>query len=151
MASIFALEKNEQRNFAKVPRPARAKFCEIENAHYVKCYTIEQYSVMENIELCTMFCSDELEAEDFSDEEHADHINLPVNATLRGNIIVTSHLRSVVGDHKLLLDMQRLYGTHFFYDAVQLLQRQVSMATTERLPCNQLYLLRKAHEPQSQP
>ena len=59
MASIFALEKNEQRDFVKVPRPAQSKFCEIENAHYVKCYTIEQYSVMENIELCTMFCSDE--------------------------------------------------------------------------------------------
>ena len=101
---------------------------------------------MEDIELCTLFCNDELEEEDFSDDESADHANLPVTTVLRGKIIVTSHLRSVVGDNKLLLDMQRLYGTYFFYDAVQLLQRQVSMATTERLPCNQLYWLRKARE-----
>ena len=83
---------------------ARAKFCEIEAAYYVKCYTIEQYSVIENIELCTMFYSDELEAEDFSDDESADDNRLPT--TLRGNIIAASHLRSVVDDNRLLLDIR---------------------------------------------
>ena len=77
---------------------------------------MEQYSVMENIELCTMFCSDELRAEDFLDDESADHNNLPVAATLRGDIIVTSHLRSVVDDNKLLL-----------------LERHISMGTPEHL------------------
>ncbi len=96
-----------------------------------------------------MYCSDELRAEDFFGDESADHTNLPVTATLRGNIIVTSHLRSVIDDSKLLLNMQKLYGTYFFYDAVQLLARQTRMATPEHLPCNQLYLLRKARELQS--
>lgn len=112
---------------------------------------MEQYSVMENIELCTMFCSDELRAEDFLDDESADHNNLPVTATLRGDIIVTSHLRSVVDDNKLLLDIQKLYGTYIFFDEVQLLERHISMGTPEHLPlpCNQLYLLRMARELQS--
>ena len=151
MASIFALEKTEQRDFVKVPRTARAKICEIESAHYVQCYIIERYSVMEDIELCTMFCStsDELEAEDFSDDESADDISLPVTTTLRGNIIVTSHLRSVVDDNKLVLDIQTLYGTYFFEDAVHLLKRRISMGTPWHLPCNKLYLLRKARELQS--
>ena len=96
-----------------------------------------------------MFCSDELEAEDFPDDDSADDNRLPVTTTLQGNIIVTSHLRSVVDDNKLLLDIQKLYGTYFFTDAVHLLKRRISMATTQRLPCNQLYLLRKARELQS--
>ena len=151
MASIFALKKNEQRDFVKVPRTARAKICEIDSAHYVQCYIIERYSVMEDIELCTMFCStsDELEAEDFSDDESADDNSLPVTTTLRDNIIVTSHLRSVDDDNKLLLDIQQVYGTYFFEDAVHLLKKRIGMATTQRLPCNQLYLLRKAREFQS--
>ena len=148
MASIFALKKNEQRDFVKVPRSARWKFCDLQNAHYMKCHIIEQYSVMENIELCTMFCTDELQAEDFFEDESADHTNLPVTALLRGNIIVTSHVCSVVDDSKLLLDIQKLYGTYFYYDAV-LLARQISIATPECLPCNQLYLLQKARELQS--
>ena len=151
MASIFALKKNEQRNFVKVPRQARSKFREIENAHYVKCYIIEQYSVTEEIELCTLFCNDELEAEDFSNDESADDTNLPVTATLQGNSILTSHLRSVVDGNKLLLDIQTLYGTYIFLDEVQFIESYVSIGTPEHLPlaCNQLYLLRKARELQS--
>ena len=137
MASIFALKKNEQRDFVKVPPSVRSKFCEIESAYYVKCYTIEQYSVMENTELCTMFCSDELEAEDFLDDESADDNSMPVTTTLGGKFIVTSHLRSVVDDNKLLLDIRKLCGTYFYQDAVHLFERRISMATTERLPCNQ--------------
>lgn len=64
--------------------------------YYVKCYTIAQYSVMENIELCTKFCSDELEAEDFSDDDSADDNSMPVTTVLRGNIIATTHLRSEI-------------------------------------------------------
>ena len=151
MASIFAVKKNEQRNFVKVPRSARSKFSEIESAYYVKCYTIEEYSVMENIELCTMFCSDELEAEDFSndDDDNADDKSMPVTTVLRGNIIATSHLRRMVDDSKLLLDIRKLYGTNFYQDALHVFERRIRMATTERLPCNQLYLLRKARELQS--
>ena len=151
MASIFAVKKKEQRDFVKVPRSARAKFSEIESAYYVKCYTIEEYSVTENIELCTMFCSEELEAEDFSDDddESADHTKLPVTTVLRGNIIATSHLRRVVDDNKLLLDIRKLYGTNFYQDAVHVFERRIGMAATQRLPCNQLYLLRKARELQS--
>lgn len=95
-----------------------------------------------------MFCTDELQAKDFFEDESADHTNLPVTALLRGNIIVTSHVCSVVDDSKLLLDIQKLYGTYFYYDAV-LLARQISIATPECLPCNQLYLLQKAPELQS--
>ena len=151
MASIFAVKKNEQRDFVKVPRSARSKFSEIESAYYVKCYTIEEYSVMENIELCTMFCSDELEAEDFSndDDDNADDKSMPVTTVLRGNIIATSHLRRMVDDSKLLLDIRKLYGTNFYQDALHVFERRIRMATTERLPCNQLYLLRKARELQS--
>ena len=104
---------------------------------------------MENIELCTMFCSDELEPEDFSDDDSADDNSMPATTVLRGNIIATSHLRSVVDDSKLLLDIRKLYGTYFYQDAVHLFERRISMATTQRLPCNQLYLLRKARELQS--
>lgn len=132
-----------------MPRSARSKFCEIESAYYVQCYIIEQYSVMENVELCTMFCSDELEAEDFFDDESADDNSMLVTTVLGGNIIATSHLRSVVGDNKLLLDIRKLYGTYFYQDAVHLFEKRISMATFERLPCNQLYLLRKARDIQS--
>ena len=131
-------------------RSARAKFSEIESAYYVKCYTIEEYSVMENIELCTMFCSDELEAEDFDDDDESPGDNSsPVTTVLRGNIIATSHLRSMIDDSKLLLDIKKPYGSDFFDDAVHLLERRISMATSERLPCDQLSLLRKARELQS--
>ena len=154
MASIFAVKKKEQRDFVKVPRSARSKFSEIESAYYVKRYTIEEYSVMESIELCTMFCSDELEleAEDFSDDDDDDDADdkcMPVTTVLRGNIIATSHLRRVVDDSKLLLDIRKLYGTNFYQDAAHVFERRISMATTQHLPCNQLYLLRKARELQS--
>ena len=150
MVSIFALEKDEQRNFIKVPRSAQSKFCDLQNTYYVKCCIIERYSVVENIELCTMFCSDELRAEDLFDDESADHTSLPATATLRGNIMVTSYVHNVVGNNKLLLDIKKLYGSDFFDDAVQVLGRHVSgQATPEYLPCNQLYLLRKARELQS--
>ena len=139
------MKKSEERVFIKVSRSARSKFCDLQDAHYVRCYIIEQYSVKEDIELCTMFCSDELGPEDFSDESAEDN-SLPVTTTLRGNIIVTSHLRSLVDDNKLLLDIQKLYGTYFFEDAVHLLKRRISMGTPWHLPCNQLYLLRKTHE-----
>ena len=72
-----------------------------------------------------------------------------MNATLRDNIIVVSRLRSVVDDNKLLLDIQKLYGTYFVEDAVHHFDRRISMTTSECLPCNQLYLLRKARELQS--
>ena len=106
---------------------------------------------MEDIELCTMFCStsDELEAEDFSDDESANDNSLPVTTTLRGNIIVTSHVRSVVDDNKLLLDIKKLYSSDFFDDAVHLFERRISMGSPWHLPCNQLDLLRKARELQS--
>ena len=52
-----------------------------------------------------MFCSDELEAEDFLDDESANDNSVIVTTTLGGNIIATSHLRSVVDDNKLLLDV----------------------------------------------
>ena len=151
MASIFALKRNEQRDFVKVPRSARSKFCDLQNAHYVKCYIIEQYSVTEDIELCTLFCNDELEAEDFSNDESADDTNLPVTATLQGNSILTSHLRSVVDGNKLLLDIQTLYGTYIFLDEVQFVESDFRPGTPEDLPlpCNQLSLLRKARELQS--
>ena len=153
MASIFAVNKNEQRDFVKVPRSARSKFSEIESAYYVKCHTIEEYPVMENIELRTLFYSDELEAEDFSDDDDEDESpgdnSLPVTTVLRGNIIATSHLRSMIDDSKLLLDIKKLYGSDFFDEAVHLFERRSSMATSERLPCNQLYLLRTARELQS--
>ena len=132
-----------------MPRSAQSKFSEIESAYYAKCYTVEEYSVMESIELCTMFCSDELEAEDFSDDDDADDKSMPVTTVLRGNIIATSHLRRVVDDSKLLLDIRKLYETNFYQDAVHVFERRISMATTQRLPCNQLYLLRKARELQS--
>ena len=45
-------------------------------------------------------------AEDFFHDESADHTSLPVIATLLDNIIVTSHVRSVVDDNKLFLDVQ---------------------------------------------
>ena len=112
------------------------------------CSIIEQYFVIENIELCTMFCSDKLRAEDTFDDS-TDESHLPVTATLRGKIIVTSHLRSMVDDSKLLLDIKKLYGSDFFDDAIHLFERRIGMATSERLPCNQLYLLRKARELQS--
>ena len=151
MASIFVLNENEKRNFVKVPRSARSKLCDLQNAHYVKCCIIEQYSVMENVELCTILCFDELRAEHFFDDESADDTNLPVTATLQGNTILTSHLRSVVDGNKLLLDIQTLYGTYIFFDEVQFIEGYVSMGTLEHLPlaCNQLYLLRKARELQS--
>lgn len=151
MASIFVLNKHEQRNFVKVPHSARSKFCDLQNAHYVTCYIIEQYFVTENVELCTTFCFDELRAEDFFDDESADVTNLPVTATLQGNTIVTSHLRSVVDGNKLLLDIETLYGTLIFFDEEQFIESYFTMGTPEHLPvpCNQLYLLRKARELQS--
>ena len=148
MASIFALKENEQRDFVKVRRSAMSRFCDLQNAFHVDCNIIEQYFVMENVELRTMFCSDKLRAEDTFDDS-ADESNLPVTATLRGKIIVTSQLRSMIGDSKLLLDIKKLYGSDFFDDAVHLFERRINMATSERLPCNQLHLLRKARELQS--
>ena len=112
------------------------------------CNIIEQYFVVENIELYSMFCSDKLRAEDTFDDS-ADKNQLPVTATLRGKIIVTSHLRSMIDDSKLLLDIKKLYGSDFFDDAVNLFERRNSMGTPWHLPCNQLYLLRKARELQS--
>ncbi len=151
MASIFALEKSKESGFVKVPRSARSRFCDLRNVYYVKCGIIEQYLVINDVELCTctLFCGDELREEETSDDESAGHSNSPINATLRGSIIVTSHVRSVVGDNKLLLDVKKLYGTYFFHDAVQLLARQISMATPEHLPCNQLHFLQKACKLQS--
>ena len=148
MASIFALKENEQRDFVKVRRSAMSRFCDLQNVFHVDCNTIEQYVVMENIELRTMFCSDKPRAEDTFDDS-ADESSLPVTATLRGKIIVTSQLRSMIGDSKLLLDIKKLYGSDFFDDAIHLFERRISMTTSERLPCNQLYLLRKARELQS--
>ena len=130
MASIFALKENEQRDFVKVRRSAMSRFCDLQNAFHVDCNIIEQYSVMENIELCTIFCSDKLRAEDTFDDS-ADETYLPVTATLRGKIIVTSHLRSMIDDSKLLLDIKKLYGSDFFDDAVHLFERRISMATSE--------------------
>ncbi len=150
MASIFALKENEQRDFVKVSRSARSRFCDLQNAFHVEYCIIEQYFVMENTELCTMFCSDRLGAEDTFDDS-AGETNSPATATLRGKIIVTSHLRSMIDDSKLLLDIKKLYGSDFFDDAVNALKRRVSgQATLQHLPCNQLYLLRKAREVQSQ-
>ena len=82
-------------------------------------------------------------------DDSADETNLPVTATLRGNIIVTSHLRSIIDDSKLLLDIKKLYGSDFFDDAVHLFERRISAGTPWHLPCNQLYLLRGARELQS--
>ena len=125
MASIFALKEIEQRKFVKVPRSARSRFCDLQNAHHVECCIIEQYFVKENIELCTVFCSGKLCAEDSFDDS-ADEAHLPLSAALRGKIIVTSHLRSMIDDSKLLLDIKKLYGSDFFDDAVQVLFRYVS-------------------------
>ena len=83
---------------------------------------------MEIIELCSTFCSDKLRAEDTFDDS-ADETNLPVTATLRGKIIVTSHLRSIIDDSKLLLDIKKLYGSDFFDDAVHLFERRISAGT----------------------
>ena len=147
MASIFVLNKNEERNLIDVPLRARSKFCDWQKVYYVKSVIIEQYAVLE--ELCTMFCGDELSVE-ASDDESDDHLDSSATAPLQGNIIVTSYVRSVVGDDKLLLDIRKLYGTDFFYDAIQLLSSANNgLVTPERLPCNQLYLLKKARKLQS--
>ena len=82
MASIFALKENEQRKFVKVPRSARSRFCDLQNVHNVECCVIEQYFVKENVELCTVFCSDKLCAEDTFDNS-ADEAHLPVSAVSR--------------------------------------------------------------------
>jgi len=143
------LKHSEERDFVKVPRWARPIICDLRNVYYVRCRIIEQYPALENIELCTMFCNDELREEEISGDESADHTNSTAYATLRGHIIVTSHVRSVIDDSKLLLDIKKMYDTYFFQGAVQLLATQTRMATPEHLPCNQLYLLRKARELQS--
>lgn len=87
-----------------------------------------------------MFCSDELEAEDFLDDESADGNSMPVTTTLGGNIIATSHLRSLVDDNKLLLDIRKLYGTYFYQDALHLFERRISIGY-DRVPSMESVIL----------
>lgn len=150
MASIFVLEKSQERDFIDVPLRARSRFCNLQKVDYVKSRIIEQYAVLEDVELCTIFWGDELSVEESSADESGDRFDISATAPLQGKLIVTSYVRSVVGDDKLLLDIKKLYGTNFFYDAIQLMSNPDSgLATPERLPCNQLYLLRKARKLQS--
>lgn len=69
MASIFALKKSEERDFVKIPRSTRSSFCDLRNVYYVKCCIIEQHLVANVVELCTLFCGDELREEENSDDE----------------------------------------------------------------------------------
>ena len=146
---MFVLNKNEERNFIDVPFRARSKFCDLQKVYYVNSRIVEQYAVLEDIELCTMFCGDELSVE-ACDDESDDHLDISATAPFQGNIIVTAYVCSVVRDDTLLLDIRKLYGTDFFYDAIQLLScADTGLVTPERLPCNQLYLLKKARKLQS--